>query len=49
MIYVNANIITVNEKFDVIENGAIAVKEDRIVAIGPVDQVVLDFSRGGSM
>ena len=43
MIYVNANIITVNEKFDVIENGAIAVKEDRIVAIGPVDQVVLDF------
>lgn len=43
MIYVNANIITVNEKFDVIENGAIAVKDDRIVAIGPVDQVVLDF------
>ncbi|QFZ28036.1 putative 5-methylthioadenosine S-adenosylhomocysteine deaminase [Clavispora lusitaniae] len=43
MIYVNANIITVNEKFDVIENGAIAVKDDRIVAIGPVDQVVSDF------
>lgn len=43
MIYTNAHIITVNKNFDVIANGAIAVENDKIVAIGPMEDVVAQF------
>lgn len=39
MLYTNANIITVNDAFEVIEGGAMLVRDDRIVDIGRSDNL----------
>lgn len=39
MLYTNATIITVNSNFDVIENGALVVIQDKIAAIGAAHEI----------
>lgn len=43
MLYKSTTIITVNETFDIIENGAIVVVEDRITDIGRSDEIVAKY------
>lgn len=43
MLYNNATIITVNSKFDIIENGAIVVQDDKIAALGPSEEIVKEY------
>ena len=32
-------VVTMNEKFDVFEDGAVAIRGDSIVAVGPTDEI----------
>lgn len=43
MLYNNATILTVNGKFDIIENGAIVVNDDKIVAIGKSNEILEEY------
>lgn len=43
MIFTNATVITVNNAFDIIENGAIVVEVDTIIAVGVRDRIAADY------
>lgn len=43
MLYKAATIVTVNEDFEIVQDGAMVVREDRIVAVGTADDLVAKF------
>src|SRR5207248_7876707 len=40
MLFINATIVTMNPTRDIITNGAIAIKDNRIVAVGKTDTLL---------
>ncbi len=37
-------VVTMNDKYDVYEDGAVAILDDSIVAVGPTDEIVRDYA-----
>ena len=43
---IGAAVVTMNERFEVIRDGAVAVRDGKIVAVGPRDQMVAAYEAG---
>ena len=42
----NATIVTVNENRDIFFDGALAIKNDKVVAVGPAEEILKKYSEG---
>lgn len=44
ILLLGGTVITMNQKFDIIPNGAVAIKGDSIVAVGPADRLAAQYT-----